>query len=50
MTDNMFGYQINFGKKRHKKARWKKARARWLRQYAKYCEKLGVKNDLQEWR
>ena len=48
MTDNMFGYQICFGRKQHKKARWKKARKRWILQYAKLCEKLGVQNDLQK--
>lgn len=50
MTDNQFGYQINFGRETHRKARWKRARARWLKQYAKLCEKMGVQNDLQEGR
>ena len=48
MTENMFSYQINFRKKQYKKARWKKAKKRWLLRYAKFCEKLGVKKDLQE--
>ena len=46
MTDNMFGFQINFGRRQHKKARWKKARARWLLRYAKHCENMGTVNDL----
>ena len=30
MTENMVGFQLNFGRKTHRKARWKRARKRWL--------------------
>lgn len=42
MTDNMFCYQIWFGRKQHKKARWKKARKRYALRYAKLCEKFSL--------
>ena len=33
MTFNMYGYQINFGRKQHNKARWKRARERFVKRW-----------------
>ena len=46
MTTNMYGYQINFGRKQHKKARWKKARERWLKRYVELNIKLRTWDSL----
>lgn len=47
MTDSMFGYQLNFkGRKQHKKARWKRARKRWWRNYVNINRRFGTWDSL----